>query len=209
LTRLRLEVEMLPRSVAPELIARMERDIDEMAALITQAIEFGKSLASGHREETDLAALIDDLVADRPRIIWEHSRPCHWRVDPLALRRIVGNLLENALRYSQDLVEIHLDCKTSKPVLFVLDRGPGIPDAEREAVFRPYYRLETSRSRLTGGTGLGLAVAYQLALANQMELSLGARRGGGTVASVRLPAMDMEPEPSPMSTTVDDPPGGA
>ncbi len=210
LTRLRLAVEMLPRGTAPALVARMERDIEEMNALITQAIDFGKSLGAGHREDVDLAALIDDLVAGRPRVVWQRGRSCRYRVDVLALRRILGNLLENALRYSQDLVEIHLDCKTATPVLFVLDRGPGIPEAEREAVFRPYYRLETSRNRLTGGTGLGLAVAYQLALSNQMELHLGARRGGGTVASVRLPTFNLEPDLPPRNgTAVDDPSEGA
>jgi two-component system osmolarity sensor histidine kinase EnvZ len=69
----------------------------------------------------------------------------------------------------------------------VLDRGPGIPEAEREAVFRPFYRLEQSRSRQTGGSGLGLAVARQLAMANDIEIRLGPRQGGGTVASVHLP----------------------
>jgi two-component system osmolarity sensor histidine kinase EnvZ len=210
LTRLRLAVEMLPRGTAPALVARMERDIEEMNALITQAIDFGKSLETGNREEVDLAALIDDLATGRPRVIRQRGRSCRYRVDVLALRRILSNLLENALRYSQDLVEIHLDCKTATPVIFVLDRGPGIPEAEREAVFRPYYRLETSRSRLTGGTGLGLAVAYQLAMSNQMELHLGARRGGGTVASVRLPPLELEPALSLRNgTAVDAPSEGA
>jgi two-component system, OmpR family, osmolarity sensor histidine kinase EnvZ len=210
LTRLRLAVEMLPKGTAPALTARMERDIEEMNALITQAIDFGKSLGAGKREDVDLAAMIDDLVAGRPRVIWQRGLSCRYRVDVLALRRIVGNLLENALRYSQDLVEIHLDCKAATPVLYVLDRGPGIPESEREAVFRPYYRLEASRSRLTGGTGLGLAVAYQLALSNRMELHLRSRPGGGTVASVRLPPLDFEPDPPQGNgTAVDDPPSGA
>jgi two-component system osmolarity sensor histidine kinase EnvZ len=80
-------------------------------------------------------------------------------------------------------------------VVFVLDRGPGIPEAEREAVFRPFYRLERSRNRRTGGSGLGLAVARQLAVANDMEIQLSSRVGGGTVASVRLPAGDEDAAP--------------
>lgn len=203
LTRLRLAVAMLPDDTAAALVARMERDIEEMNALITQAIEFGKTLGAGRREEVDLGALVEDLVAGRPRIIWQRGPACPYRVDTLALRRIVGNLLENALRYSQDLVEVYLDCKSSQPVLFVLDRGPGIPEAEREAVLRPYYRLEGSRSRRTGGSGLGLSVAHQLALANQMELRLGLRRGGGTVASVRLPQVETGTTTPPAGRTVD------
>ncbi|WP_242467358.1 ATP-binding protein [Thiocapsa imhoffii] len=210
LTRLRLAVEMLPQNTSAELVSRMERDIDEMNALITQAIDFGKSLGPGQREEVDLNTVISDLVAGRARVIWRAGQPCRARVDVIALRRIIGNLLENALRYSQELVEVQLDCRRGRSIVQVLDRGPGIPAAEREAVFRPYYRLEGSRSRLTGGTGLGLAVAYQLALANQLELRLDARRGGGSVASVRLPPLTPERDPTVIGgQAVDDPPAGA
>lgn len=186
LTRLRLAVEMLPNDTAPDLVGRMERDIDEMSALITQAVNFGNNLGAGRRNLVDLGDLINDLVVDQPRVIWQPRPACPYCVDRLALRRIISNLLENALRYSQDDVEIHLDCRIPNPVIYVLDRGPGIPAAEREAVFRPYYRLEHSRNRQTGGSGLGLAVARQLAVSNNIELEIGMRRGGGTVVSVRL-----------------------
>lgn len=190
LTRLRLALEMLPADAAPELLQRMERDLEEMNALISQAVDFGRNMGAGVREVIDLGELISHLVGDQPRVIWQRLPICPYRVDPIALRRILGNLLENALRYSQEEVEIHLDCRLPKPVIYVLDRGPGIPAAEREAVFRPYYRLEQSRNRATGGSGLGLAVARQLALANHIEIELGVRRGGGTVVTLRLPAPD-------------------
>lgn len=202
LTRLRLAVAMLPDGVAGELALRMERDIDEMNELITQAIEFGRSLGAGRREDIDLGTLIDDLVAGRPRILWQRGSLCPARVDVLALRRIVGNLLENALSYSQGLVEVRLDCDNPQLTILVLDRGPGIPESVREAVVRPYFRLEVPHNRQGGGSGLGLAVAHQLALANQMELRLGVRRGGGTIASVRLPAAaTIEPVTPPGSAS--------
>jgi len=194
LTRLRLAIAMLPADASPDLIARMERDTDEMNALITQAVDFARNVGTGGRALVDLVELITDLAADQPRVSWPQPPPCHYPVDILALRRILGNLLENALRYSQEQVEIRLDCRLPAPVISLLDRGPGIPESEREAVFRPYYRLEHSRSRATGGSGLGLAVARQLAIANQIELRLGLRRGGGTVASVHLPALEA-PDP--------------
>lgn len=190
LTRLRLAVAMLPETTPPMLVNRMERDIDEMGELITQAVELGKNLGAGQREDVDLHGLVEELVAGQPRVLFVRGIVCRFRVDGLALRRIVGNLLENALRYSEELVEVILDCQSMRPVIFVLDRGPGIPEAELEAVLRPYYRLEASRSRATGGAGLGLAVAHQLALANQIELRLGRRGGGGTIASVRLPTTE-------------------
>lgn len=210
LTRIRLALEMLPPDTAPDLVSRMARDIDEMNALIAQTVDFGKTLGAGERRVVDLGDLISDLVAGQPRVIWQPHPICPYPVDALALRRILGNLLENALRYSQDEVEIHLDCRLPKPVIFVLDRGPGIPEAEREAVFRPYYRLEHSRNRQTGGSGLGLAVARQLAIANQIELHLGRRRGGGTIVSVRLPAtQELGQLPEPRSPAVDSGPGAA
>jgi len=194
LTRLRLAIAMLPADASPDLIARMERDTDEMNALITQAVDFARNVGTGGRALVDLVELITDLAADQPRVFWRQPPPCPYPVDILALRRILGNLLENALRYSQEQVEIRLDCRPPTPVISLLDRGPGIPESEQEAVFRPYYRLEHSRNRATGGSGLGLAVARQLAIANQIELRLGLRRGGGTVASVRLPALEA-PDP--------------
>jgi two-component system, OmpR family, osmolarity sensor histidine kinase EnvZ len=192
LTRLRLAIAMLPPETPAESVSRMERDIDEMSALIAQAVDFARNLGGGSPENLDLSRIVGDLVADRPRVVWVPQPPCPCRVDGLALRRILDNLLENALRYSSEPVEVRLDCQGPRAEVYVLDRGPGIPESEREAVFRPYYRLERSRSRLTGGSGLGLAVASQLAQANGIELHLGARRGGGTVVRVRLPAVAPE-----------------
>jgi two-component system osmolarity sensor histidine kinase EnvZ len=188
LTRLRLALEMLPEDTEPTLKARMARDIDEMSTQINQAVELGRTLGAGERHPANLAELIGEVVGNRPRVLWRGAAACMHAVNAMALRRILGNLIENALRYSNGPVEVRLDCKQPGPSIFVLDRGPGIPESERDAVFRPFYRIEHSRSRETGGSGLGLAVARQLAVANRMEIHLGTRHGGGTVAGIRLPA---------------------
>ena len=186
LTRLRLALEMLPRDPAQlDLLERMEGDLEEMNGLIGQAAELGKSLGRGEPRWVDLGKLLGDLCEGNPRLKWQPVFDCYHSVDPLALRRIVGNLLENALRYSQGEVEVRLAC-AQPPEIQVLDRGPGIPEQEREAVFRPFYRLEQSRNRATGGSGLGLAVSRQLALANGIDLRLESRPGGGLIASLRL-----------------------
>jgi two-component system, OmpR family, osmolarity sensor histidine kinase EnvZ len=191
LTRLRLGLEMLPAKTDQTLIERMARDIDEMNGLITESVELGRTLGSEERSPVELTALLADLASGQPRVAVDAGMPCIHRVQPLALRRIVGNLIDNALRYSQAApVILRLDCREQPPVIFVLDRGPGIPEAEREAVFRPFYRMESSRNRRTGGSGLGLAVARQLAVANEMEIQLWERPGGGTIAVVRLPPDD-------------------
>jgi len=186
LTRLRLALEMLPEETDQALVARMERDIEEMSSQISQAVELGRTLGAGERHLTDIGVLIGEVVGERPRVVWRDAAPCKHAINVAALRRILGNLIENALRYSDGPVEVRLDCEHQAPAIFVLDRGPGIPQSERDAVFRPFYRIEWSRSRDTGGSGLGLAVSRQLAVANGMEIELGNRHGGGTVASIRL-----------------------
>jgi two-component system osmolarity sensor histidine kinase EnvZ len=198
LTRLRLAVEMLPDATDPALTARMSRDIDEMSAQIGQAVELGGTLGAGERRREDIAALTSEVVGSRPRVVWRPLGRCIHSVNAQALRRILGNLIENALRYSSGPVEVHLDCRHETPSLLVLDRGPGIPEAEREAVFRPFYRLERSRNRTTGGSGLGLAVARQLAVANEMEITLANRTGGGLAARIRLPSATTGDDTEPL-----------
>ena len=103
-----------------------------------------------------------------------------------ALRRVIGNLLDNAIKYA-GAGEIQIHKAGGSIVIGVLDRGPGIPDNELEAALRPFYRLERSRNRETGGAGLGLAIAQQLALAVGATLTLRNREGGGLEARVALP----------------------
>ncbi len=107
---------------------------------------------------------------------------------PQVLRRILQNLIDNALNYAQD-VEVRLRVDDSGNVLIeVLDRGPGIPPDRLESVLKPFHRLETSRSRATGGTGLGLAIAQQLTQSIGGTLRLSNRAGGGLQATIALPS---------------------
>ena len=104
---------------------------------------------------------------------------------PQALRRIVGNLVDNAMKFGGS-AEITVN-DAHGTTITVLDRGPGIPAESLEAVFEPFARLETSRNRQTGGTGLGLAIARQLALAMDATLSLQNRPEGGLEARIVMP----------------------
>jgi len=106
---------------------------------------------------------------------------------PGALRRVLANLLENALRYSGGApVELRAEAMADGIRIGVLDRGPGIPAAERESVFRPFYRLEASRNVDTGGSGLGLAIVRQLAATHGWAVRLEARPGGGLAAWLEI-----------------------
>ncbi len=190
LTRMRLTLAML-EGVDAQRSARLAADIAEMERLIADMLAFARALKAEPPREIDLTGLLDEL-ADKARqlgeVHWQAARPCPWRVGESAFRRIVSNLLENALRYGAGQpVTLELVCAEAEARVRVLDRGPGIPVAEREAVFRPFYRLESSRSRDSGGSGLGLAIARQLADAHGWRIELADRPGGGLVAELILP----------------------
>jgi signal transduction histidine kinase len=109
---------------------------------------------------------------------------------PLALKRCLGNLVNNALQYGEHAT-IAITDSAEQLTIRVLDDGPGIPDAELERVFEPFYRLESSRNRETGGTGLGLSIARDVAQAHSGSLTLANRSGGGLEAKLVLPRLQL------------------
>ena len=106
---------------------------------------------------------------------------------PVALKRAVGNLIENALRYGGGEVALNLSKRDDRAILTVADNGPGLPENELEKVFQPFYRLETSRNRETGGSGLGLALARDVFRRLGGDLTLANRPQGGLAATAWLP----------------------
>jgi two-component system osmolarity sensor histidine kinase EnvZ len=110
-----------------------------------------------------------------------------WPIPLQVLKRILDNLLANAIRYGNgNPVAVRLTEEETVPVIRILDRGSGIPDGMQNAVFRPFFRLENSRSMDTGGSGLGLAIVQQLCIAQGWGITLQPRTGGGTEAYLRL-----------------------
>lgn len=192
LARLGLTLEMLKPRADTELLTEAEQDIQEMEHLINQYLQLGQVLAGDSPETIDIRDIIDRCVIDARRtdtqINWTPGEPCLLSLQPLVLTRILANLLQNAVRYGEGKpVTVEYARTPVGCVIKVLDRGPGIPPAEREAVFRPFYRLDPSRSSSTGGSGLGLAIARQLTQFHGWHLSLLARPGGGTEAQVEIP----------------------
>lgn len=190
ITRMRLRAELLDNA---ELQGKLLADLDAMRALVQEGIAYARS-AHGEAEvpvRVDLDALLDSLVCD-----WRdagHALALTGRVGrpvvtrPQALRRIVTNLVDNALKFA-GAAEVAVEADAAgNLVVAVRDRGPGIDPAELDAVLQPFYRMEASRNRSTGGTGLGLAIAHQLAAALGGRLTLANRAGGGLEACLVLP----------------------
>jgi two-component system osmolarity sensor histidine kinase EnvZ len=191
LARMRLALEMLKSAPAPALIERLESDIEEMNGLIATLLDLARGLEREPRVELDLAELLHDLADRLPsphREILIRCPAYRREVPPRALRRAIGNLLQNALRYAPEgAIELFCTTTTERCRIGVLDRGPGIPAERIEAMFDPFQRLDDSRSPQTGGAGLGLAIVRELAKANGWQVRLELRPGGGLAAWIELP----------------------
>ena len=191
LARFKMALGMLAEERDSPLLARMERDVAEMETLIGAQLELARAQEREAAEITDIDALLGELIeaaeAQSPgqTRLRADGPPCHAAVARLALRRIVRNFLDNALRYGGPgrLELVRRRC-AGGILIGVRDRGPGIPADLREAVFRPFFRLDPSRNRGTGGSGLGLAIARQLADTQGWTVAIKQRGGGG--ASVWL-----------------------
>jgi signal transduction histidine kinase len=189
ITRMRLRADFLGDSDARE---KLQGDLQEMQTLVKQglALARGRDEIGKQRCQTDLHALIDSLVCDYSdagqSLRFSGERGVTILTHPQALRRIMINLIDNGLKFGED-VEVAIDAQPSNRItITVSDRGPGIPDAHLKSVFLPFYRVEASRNRETGGTGLGLAIAQQLASALRGTLTLANRDGGGLEARLEF-----------------------
>ncbi len=187
LTAMRLRLELIEESEDRD---RLEALVDEMQTMVEATLAFARGEAETEETvEVDLARLLKDIVAEKKgggTVRIDGGAPVLARVRPVALKRALRNLIENANRYGQR-AEIELAEDGDEAVITISDDGPGIPDDQLEAVFEPFRRIETSRSRETGGTGLGLAIARTVIRAHGGEVMLKNRQTGGLTATVELP----------------------
>ncbi|HUX30437.1 MAG TPA: ATP-binding protein [Thiobacillus sp.] len=189
LARMKMALGMLAEEHTSPLLTRMERDVAEMETLIGAQLELARSQEREPAQATDIDALLSELIesAEAQSPGQTHLRTggpsCHATIAPLALRRILGNFVDNALRYGGPgrLELVRRRCADGI-LIGVRDRGPGIPADLREAVFQPFFRLDPSRNRASGGSGLGLAIARQLAETQGWTIAIKPRVGGGVSA---------------------------
>ena len=188
ITRLRLRAEFIEE---PALQEKMLADLAEMEAIVASTLAFARSDArSEGSEAVDLADMLQSLAESRADsgAAVGYQGPAHLtiRARPVALRRALSNLIDNAIKYGTS-AQIALRLEERQAVVEIADEGPGIAAEQMELVFRPYYRLEGSRSRETGGVGLGLSIARAVILAEGGEIALANRPEGGLCARVTLP----------------------
>lgn len=188
LTRMSLRIERIENN---DVRYRLRQDLAEMNGLIDATLYYLRERddATGPRQRVDVHALLQAVVDDAQEIgqdvvLVGSAQPMF--AYPAELRRAVVNLVENAHRYG-GAAQIVLSDRPERVVIDVCDNGPGIPPAELQRVLEPFYRVESSRSRATGGVGMGLAIAADIVARHGGELTLANRLEGGLRVRIDLP----------------------
>jgi signal transduction histidine kinase len=187
LTRLRFRVESAPEPLR----SKMTADMEQMDAMIAATMAFVRDATKAtERRRLELSSLVqsvaDEMAETGHDVTAEDRGPVVVEGDPVALRRLVTNLLDNAVKFG-DRARARVYAEDGAAIIEVDDEGPGLSGADPEQVFEPFYRGEPSRSRETGGAGLGLAVVRSVARAHGGDAALQDLPGGGLRARARLP----------------------
>jgi len=187
LTSLRIRVELIEDAAVRE---AMRSTLDDMALMAEETLRFARDDAAQEpTASVDLTALIDEVVAHQRvlgrDVAWQAPGAIAWRCRPVQIKRVLGNLLENAVRYGR--ADVQLAVEAAQVRITVQDDGPGIPSDQIERVFEPFARLDAARNLEHGSAGLGLAIARSFARAHGGDVHLYNRAAGGLCAVVTLP----------------------
>ena len=188
ITRLRLRAELLDDV---QLRAKFAGDLQEMESMVTAALDFLRGMDNGEAvQPVDIMAILESLQADIQEtggsVEIEGRANAPYRGRAQALKRCIRNLVENAIKYGRR-ARIVVEDSQQRLVLHIQDEGPGIPAAELDKVLEPFYRVEASRNRDTGGTGLGLPIARGVAELHGGSVTLVNQAAGGLEATLTLP----------------------
>ena len=187
LSRLKLRLEQIDDE---KLQGQMRQDLDDMISMLDATLTYlHEQRTSEARQWMDVQALVESLcenAQDQGADVQASGHCAPLQVQPMALRSCINNLLDNALRYAGQAL-ITLEDSRETLVIRVIDHGPGIAADKREAVFEPFFRLEGSRNRNSGGVGLGMTIAREASERLGGQLSLEETPGGGLTAVIHLP----------------------
>jgi signal transduction histidine kinase len=168
----------------------MRQDLDDMIGMLDATLTYlHEQRTSEALQMMDVQALVESLAEnaqDQGADVQVSGHCTPLPVQPMALRSCINNLMDNALRYAGQ-AQIELQDQREQLLIRVIDHGPGIAADKREAVFEPFYRLEGSRNRNSGGVGLGMTIAREAVQRLGGQLNLEETPGGGLTAIIRLP----------------------
>ena len=191
LARLRLAVEMLPEKECESLKSGMIEDIADMDNIIHQFLDFVRGVEGEPTKMMDINGLLTALHDRQARagrdLKLTLSSTYFIPLRPLAMQRLLDNLVGNAYAYSKGKVEVTSKITAEKIVISVLDNGPGIPPEHAQRLLRPFERMDSARTKNEGGSGLGLAICNRIAKLHRGSLELVNRPTGGLEARLTLP----------------------
>lgn len=187
LTRMKLQLAMIKK--APEM-DNLRQDLEEMERMLEGYLTFARGEGNEASEMIDLKTVLERIVNNARRQGYEietrYADRLFLRARPIAIERALANIVTNACKYAKHVwVNAHEQSEALE--IFVDDDGPGIPAAQRDEVFKPFYRLEKSRNPKTGGVGLGLSIAQDIVHSHGGEIFLEESNRGGLRVVVRLP----------------------
>jgi signal transduction histidine kinase len=188
LTRLRLRAELVEDHNQQQ---KMLGELDMMGEMIGSVLSFARDDAKHEpRSLVDLSALVEGICEDASDVgepvTFSGPRGVTIFCRPTSMRRALSNLIDNGVKYGGKAA-VSLIPEVERALIIVEDEGPGISRSEREKVFEPFYRIESSRDLAIGGVGLGLSVTRSIVWEHGGDISLAARKGGGLIVRVQLP----------------------
>lgn len=195
LTRAKLRLD----EIEPEnLRTQFAGNLAEIQSIVEQGLELAESLSTSEKEvPLDIRSFVQSLAEDAAdqgqKVVMEETAPADPMIvsaKPVCLKRCLENLISNALKYGGDC-RIAISRRSKDVIIEVMDSGPGLPDDYLERVFEPYFRMEGSRNRTSGGIGLGLSIARNMCALNNGRLALKNRPEGGLTAKLTLSALEM------------------
>lgn len=193
LARLRLAVEMLSGGTGDSMKQGMIEDISDMDNIIHQFLDFVRGVEGEPTKMVDINELLRSLAERQTRagrnLKLNLTATYYIPLRPLAMQRLLDNLVGNAYAYAKGEVEVTSKITADKIIISVLDNGPGIPPEHAERLLRPFERMDSARNKNEGGSGLGLAICNRIAKLHRGSLELINRPQGGLEARLSLPIM--------------------
>jgi two-component system osmolarity sensor histidine kinase EnvZ len=185
LTRLKLQLAMINQK---DLSIKMSKDIDEMEKMLNDYLQFAKTQVKEDTSIVNLSSVLKEIKNDlsNPNLIMSELKNINLKGRPLSLKRAFENIIQNGLSYGEN-VYIHIQKSTNRVLIIFEDDGPGIAEDQYKNVFKPFFRLDKSRSQNQSGVGLGLAIVEDIINSHGGNIQLGRSKYNGLMFKISLP----------------------
>tara|TARA_Y100001958_G_C21154035_1_gene489490 strand:- start:587 stop:1183 length:597 start_codon:yes stop_codon:yes gene_type:complete len=185
LTRMKLQLALIKDK---NLIDRFSNDIDEMEKMLNEYLQFSSESNKEQSEEFEFNELIQNIIKkfSNNLIKFHKGNEFFFNGRKLSIQRCLNNLIENSTKYANK-IEVNFQKLKSNVLIYIEDDGPGIPIQERENVFKPFYKIDQSRSEKSSSVGLGLSISSDIIRSHGGKIELGESKYGGLKVLISLP----------------------